>query len=278
MSTSCQLSMKNDFSLWKIGLFVIEVTFQLVAVHYINPLMCNYEYQRLTKRLGVFVIISNSPSVRYAYVYGRNKAVIFSECWRGRQPKLSYTITQRTHQFHPLIRQRRTRYGMEANKQFWCVFITIKRDFQPPSVAGVVQWLQRLSPAATRLCYCEGQSRDTDIKKMHPAKVIVQSLDALLHGSWRESLCDVYISTFELRFLHVPMSFLDVSMNWLMDQSCCTESPNDLFLFCLCVCVYIRGVTVQITHGFRVMVSSGSVCAMFRENELLSKNQKQNLI
>lgn len=72
-----------------------------------------------------------------------------------------------------------------------------------------------------------------------------------------------------------PMSFLDVSMNWLMDQSCCTESLNDLFLFLpLCVCVYIRVVTVQITHGFRVMFRYGLVCAMFGENGLLSKKPK----
>lgn len=131
-------------------------------------------------------------------------------------PSWAIPSHKRMHQFHPLIRQRRTRHGMEANKQFWCVFITIKRDFQPPSVAGarrVVRWLPRLSPATTRLCYCEGQSRDTDIKKMHPTKVIVQSLDALLHGSWRESLCDVYISASELRFLHVPISY------WCINES-----------------------------------------------------------
>lgn len=146
---------------------------------------------------AVFVLIffiPKSPSIRYAYVYGGNNAAMFSKCRRGRQPKLSYTITQRTHQFHPLIRQRRTRHGMEANKQFWCVFITIKRDFQPPSVAGALRvvrwWLPQFSPAATRLCYCEGQSREADIKKMHPAKVIVQSLD----GSWREMYTSLHLS------------------------------------------------------------------------------------
>lgn len=157
-------------------------------------------------------------------------------------PSWAIPSHKRMHQFHPLIRQHRTRHGMEANKQFWCVFITIKRDFQPPSVAGarrVVRWLPRLSPADTRLCYCEGQSRDTDIKKMHPTKVIVQSLDALLHGSWRESLCDVYISTSELRFLHVPISFMDLSMNRLMDLSCCAETLNALFFLPLFICMYV---------------------------------------
>ncbi len=143
------------------------------------------------------VFIPKSLSIRHAYVYGGNNAAMFSKCRRGRQPKLSYTITQRMHQFHPLIHQCRARHGMEANKLFWCVFITIKRDFQPPSVAGalrVVRWLPRLSPAATRLCYCEGQSREADIKKMHPAKVIVQSLDALLHGSWHEMCTSLHPS------------------------------------------------------------------------------------
>lgn len=74
---------------------------------------------------------------------------------------------------------------------------------------------------------------------MHPTKVIVQSLDALLHGSWRESLCDVYISTSELRFLHVPISFMDLSMNRLMDLSCCAETLNALFFLPLFICMYV---------------------------------------
>ncbi len=85
------------------------------------------------------VFIPKSLSIRHAYVYGGNNAAMFSKCRRGRQPKLSYTITQRMHQFHPLIHQCRARHGMEANKLFWCVFITIKRDFQPPSVAGALR-------------------------------------------------------------------------------------------------------------------------------------------
>lgn len=148
-------------------------------------------------------------------------------------PSWAIPSHKRMHQFHPLIRQRRTRHGMEANKQFWCVFITIKRDFQPPSVAGarrVVRWLPRLSPATTRLCYCEGQSRDTDIKKMHPTKVIVQSLDALLHGSWRGA-CVMYTSLrLSWGFCMCPYP-IDVSMNWLMDLSCCTETLVALSFF-----------------------------------------------
>lgn len=83
---------------------------------------------------------------------------------------------------------------------------------------------------------------------MHPTKVIVQSLDALLHGSWRESLCDVYISTSELRFLHVPISFMDVSVNRLMDLSCCTETLVALFFafvyMYVCFCVILSFILI----------------------------------
>ncbi len=156
---------------------------------------------------AVFVLIffiPKSPSIRYAYVYGGNNAAMFSKCRRGRQPKLSYTITQRTHQFHPLTRQRRTRHGMEANKQFWCVFITIKRDFQPPSVAGALRVVRVVITAAL-------SSRHSSLLLWRSEQRGRHKEDASRKGNRAVSRCitarlmawDVYISTSELRCLIV---------------------------------------------------------------------------
>lgn len=172
-------------------------------------------------------------------------------------PSWAIPSHKRMHQF-----QRRTRHGMEANKLFWCVFITIKRDFQPPSVAGarrVVRWLPRLSPAATRLCYCEGQSRDTDIKKMHPTKVIAQSLDALLHGSWRESLCDVYISTSELRFFawaRVLYGRINESVDGSVMFHRNTKCPFFAFVY-MYVCMFLLRIIVYFDYLFKLCCKDG---------------------
>lgn len=146
----------------KIGLFVIIIAFRHVAAHCNNPLMWNYEYQHLAKCSGVSVccvcdyfFIPKSPSIRYAYVYGGNNAAMFSKCRRGRQPKLSYTITQRTKRRNTSVES-----GMEwrqisnsdvylsqlrgiSSPHLWLVLCVLCGDYrgslQPPLVSVIVK-------------------------------------------------------------------------------------------------------------------------------------------